>query len=89
MTHDDALYSRAVDLVILTQSASVSMLQRSLQIGFSQAAGYLDEMEVLGIVSAANLIGGRTVLIKDPPVGSVTVSQQEQADSTRRSAAPK
>lgn len=65
MTPDDAMYQRAVDLVITRQSASVSMLQRSLQIGFSQAAGYLDEMEMLGIVSAPNPLSGRTVLIKD------------------------
>ena len=84
MTHDDALYSQAVDLVIRTQSASVSLLQRSLRIGFSQASGYLDEMQALGIVSAPPY---RTVLIKDPQIGSAPESQQEHAPATRRSEA--
>jgi DNA segregation ATPase FtsK/SpoIIIE-like protein len=83
MTSDDAIYSRAVDLVIKSQRASVSMLQRSLRIGFSQASGYLDEMEVLGIVSAPP---HRTVLIKDE-AGSGNQAAPTHSDITRRSEA--
>lgn len=62
--NDDELYLRAVDLVITGQRASISLLQRSLQIGFSQAAGYMDEMQAVGIVSAHGP-KGRVVLVKD------------------------
>lgn len=79
---DDALYVRAVDLVIKSQSASVSMLQRSLRIGFSQACAYLDEMEVLGIVSRIDVNHGRTVLVKDdnqiPPVSDAPSGAHER-----------
>jgi S-DNA-T family DNA segregation ATPase FtsK/SpoIIIE len=67
MTPDDAMYQKAVDLVIRTQNASVSMLQRHLRIGFSQAADYLSEMQALGIVSAHDSLGRREVLVRDKP----------------------
>lgn len=86
MTPDDALYSQAVDLVITRQSASVSMLQRRLRIGFWQASGYLDEMQALGIVSAPP---NRTVLIRDEIGSGNHDAHAERADSTRRSAAQK
>ena len=62
---DDGLYADIVNHVITTQSASISMIQRKFFIGFSQAAGYLDEMQALGIVSAPDSLGRRTVLVAD------------------------
>lgn len=64
-TKDDALYAKAVDLVITRQTASVSLMQRALRIGFSQACGYLDEMQALGIISAPDKHGQRAVLKSD------------------------
>jgi len=47
---DDDLYQEAVELVYTTGSASTSLLQRRLKIGYGRAARLLDEMEEQGIV---------------------------------------
>lgn len=75
MAHDDELYRRAVDLVITRQSASISMVQRTLRIGFAQADSYFDEMQAMGIVSAPNSLGGRTVLVKDETDGNPAATE--------------
>ncbi len=69
-THDDATYQRAVDLVIDRNSASVSMIQRHLRIGYAQASGYLEEMQALRIVSGPDALGRRKVLTGNEAVGS-------------------
>lgn len=47
---DDELYEDAVRLVMDTDSASISMLQRRFRIGYSRAARLIDMMELRGIV---------------------------------------
>ena len=47
---DDPLYDEAVDYVIKTGEASVSMLQRRLSIGFARAGRLIDLMERRGVV---------------------------------------
>lgn len=47
---DDELFEDAVRLVIDTQNASISMLQRRFRIGYSRAARLIDIMEQKGIV---------------------------------------
>ena len=44
--------------------ASTSFLQRKLQIGYNRAARIIDMMEEKGIVSKANHVGKREVLVK-------------------------
>ena len=46
----DELLPAAVDVVMETGQASVSMLQRRLKLGYSRAARIVDEMETRGIV---------------------------------------
>lgn len=65
MNADDKLYTDAVDIVIRTQNASPSMLQRKLRIGYAQAIDLLDEMAFLNIVSTADGRGQRKVLVQD------------------------
>jgi S-DNA-T family DNA segregation ATPase FtsK/SpoIIIE len=50
----DEMYDLAVKLVCETRMASVSMIQRRLQIGFNRAARLVEQMEREGIVGAAN-----------------------------------
>jgi S-DNA-T family DNA segregation ATPase FtsK/SpoIIIE len=50
----DEFYDAAVRLVCETRMASVSMIQRRLQIGFNRAARLVEMMEREGIVGAAN-----------------------------------
>ena len=46
----DELLPQAVDVILDTKQASVSMLQRRLKLGYSRATRLVDQMEELGIV---------------------------------------
>lgn len=61
----DDLYDRAVAIVARDKKASTSYIQRQLQIGYNRAANIIDMMEREGVVSAANHVGKREVLIQD------------------------
>ncbi len=58
----DEMYDSAVRLVCETRMASVSMIQRRLQIGFNRAARMVEQMEREGLVGAANGSKPREVL---------------------------
>jgi len=60
-----SLYEQAVALVVREQKASTSFVQRHLKIGYNRAATIIEEMESNGIISAANHVGKRDVLITD------------------------
>ncbi|MBU2495678.1 MAG: DNA translocase FtsK 4TM domain-containing protein [Candidatus Omnitrophota bacterium] len=47
---EDPLFDEAVQIVLTHQSASISLLQRKLKIGFNRAARLIEEMESQGIV---------------------------------------
>ena len=61
----DELFDRAVDLVARERKASTSFIQRHLQIGYNRAARIIEDMEKQGMVSAANHVGKRDVLLPD------------------------
>jgi S-DNA-T family DNA segregation ATPase FtsK/SpoIIIE len=58
----DALYDQAVAIVCDTGQASVSFIQRRLQIGYNRSARMVEQMERDGIVGPANGIKPREVL---------------------------
>jgi S-DNA-T family DNA segregation ATPase FtsK/SpoIIIE len=58
----DELYDQAVAIVCETRQASVSYIQRRLQIGYNRAARLVEQMEREGIVGAANGAKPREVL---------------------------
>lgn len=60
---DDELYQQAVDLVVATRQASISLIQRRLRIGFNRAARMIERMEHERIVSRTEG-GGREVLVE-------------------------
>lgn len=62
----EELYTRAVDLVRESRSASTSFVQRQLRLGYNAAAALLERMEREGIVSAADEKGARTVIAPPP-----------------------
>ena len=62
----DDLFAKAVDVVRRERKASTSFIQRCLQIGYNRAANVVDQLEKEGIVSPANHVGRREVLI--PPL---------------------
>ena len=59
----DELLPQAVDVVLETGQASVSMLQRRLKLGYARAARIVDEMEEKGIVGPFQGSKPRTILI--------------------------
>jgi S-DNA-T family DNA segregation ATPase FtsK/SpoIIIE len=59
----DELYDQAVALVAREGKASTSFVQRHLQIGYNKAAKLIEKMEKEGVVSTANHVGKREVLI--------------------------
>lgn len=63
MPTGNSLYEQAVQLVVREQKASTSFVQRHLKIGYNRAATIIEEMEANGIISAANHVGKRDVLI--------------------------
>jgi S-DNA-T family DNA segregation ATPase FtsK/SpoIIIE len=52
-TSDDPVYNEAIEIVMQKGSASASMLQRALRVGYNRAANIIDEMEKNGIVGPA------------------------------------
>ena len=59
------LYDQAVALVARERKASTSFIQRHLQIGYNRAARLIERMEAEGVVSRANHVGKREVLVRD------------------------
>ena len=59
----DELYDKAVSIVCREKKASTSFIQRHLQIGYNRAARIIEKMESEGIVSPANHVGRREVLV--------------------------
>ena len=64
----NSLYDEAVSLVVREQKASTSFVQRHLKIGYNRAATLVEEMESAGIISAANHVGKREVLIQNEDI---------------------
>lgn len=59
----DELYDEAVAIVAREGKASTSFIQRHLQIGYNRAARIIEHMEKEGVVSKANRVGKREVLV--------------------------
>ncbi len=59
----DALYDRAVAIVLRDRKASTSYVQRRLQIGYNRAATLIERMEEEGVISPANHAGKRDILV--------------------------
>lgn len=60
----DPLYDQAVAVVLESKRASISFVQRRLNVGYNRAANLLESMEQAGVVSAANAAGKREILVK-------------------------
>lgn len=60
---DDDLFEQAAETVIRHRSASASMLQRRLRVGYARAARLLDILEERGIVGPADGARPREVLV--------------------------
>ena len=64
-TGEDALYDQAVAIVARDRKCSTSYIQRKLGIGYNKAARLVEQMEDEGVVSQANHVGKREVLVPE------------------------
>jgi S-DNA-T family DNA segregation ATPase FtsK/SpoIIIE len=62
---EDALYDQAVAIVIKDRKCSTSYIQRKLGIGYNKAARLVEQMEEQGLVSPANHVGKREILVPE------------------------
>ena len=62
---EDALYDQAVAIVIKDRKCSTSYIQRKLSIGYNKAARLVEQMEDNGVVSSANHVGKREILVPE------------------------
>jgi S-DNA-T family DNA segregation ATPase FtsK/SpoIIIE len=62
---DDVLYDQAVAVVAKDRKCSTSYIQRKLSVGYNKAAKLVEMMEDQGVVSQANHVGKREVLVAE------------------------
>ncbi|QFU09913.1 DNA translocase FtsK [Rhodobacteraceae bacterium THAF1] len=62
---EDAQYDEAVQIVARDRKCSTSYIQRKLGIGYNKAAKLVEQMEEEGVVSSANHVGKREVLVPE------------------------
>ncbi|MDQ3259167.1 MAG: DNA translocase FtsK 4TM domain-containing protein [Pseudomonadota bacterium] len=58
----DPLYDQAVEVVLKSRRASISLVQRHLRIGYNRAARLIEDMERAGMVSPMQSNGNREIL---------------------------
>ena len=62
---EDPLLDRAIEIVVQTQTASVSLLQRRLRVGYTRAGRLIDMLERRGIISGYEGSKPRRVLVSE------------------------
>ena len=74
---EDDLLEEAIHLVAQTQTASVSMIQRRLRVGYTRAGRLIDMLERRGVISGYEGSKPRQVLITEADVSRVLAGPSE------------
>jgi S-DNA-T family DNA segregation ATPase FtsK/SpoIIIE len=69
---EDPLLDKAIEIVVQTQTASVSLIQRRLRVGYTRAGRLIDMLERRGIISGYEGSKPRRVLIEEADLHRVT-----------------
>ncbi len=85
---EDPLLEEAISLVASMGTASTSMLQRRLRLGYTRAGRLIDMLERRNIISGYEGSKPRQVLITEADVPRVLVALSEAKGGKRRSSAP-
>jgi DNA segregation ATPase FtsK/SpoIIIE, S-DNA-T family len=72
---DDPLLDKAIEIVVQTQTASVSLLQRRLRVGYTRAGRLIDMLERRGIVSGYEGSKPRRVLVDESQYHSYAAAE--------------
>lgn len=68
---EDPLLDKAIEVVVQTQTASVSLLQRRLRVGYTRAGRLIDMLERRGIISGYEGSKPRRVLVSEAELDRV------------------
>ncbi len=71
---EDPLLDKAIEIVVQTQTASVSLIQRRLRVGYTRAGRLVDMLERRGIISGYEGSKPRRVLIEEADLHRVTTA---------------
>ena len=80
--NEDPLLRDAITLVAEMQTASTSMLQRRLRLGYTRAGRMIDMLERRGVISGYEGSKPRQVLITEADLPRVLAALNEPAAST-------
>jgi S-DNA-T family DNA segregation ATPase FtsK/SpoIIIE len=73
---EDPLLDKAIEIVVQTQTASVSLIQRRLRVGYTRAGRLIDMLERRGIISGYEGSKPRRVLLDEHQLSSVIGTDQ-------------
>ncbi len=76
----DNLLEEAVDLIMHTGHASISLIQRRFRVGYTRAARLIDEMEMIGIIGKHEGSKPRQLLMDKEQAASVLKSSPPEED---------
>jgi len=68
---EDPLLDKAIEVVVQTQTASVSLIQRRLRVGYTRAGRLIDMLERRGIISGYEGSKPRRVLVEEADLARV------------------
>jgi S-DNA-T family DNA segregation ATPase FtsK/SpoIIIE len=72
---EDPLLDRAIEIVVQAQTASTSLLQRRLRVGYTRAGRLIDMLERRGIISGYEGSKPRRVLIGEAELQRATLAE--------------
>jgi DNA segregation ATPase FtsK/SpoIIIE, S-DNA-T family len=84
----DDLLDEAIRLVVQTETASVSMIQRRLRVGYTRAGRLIDMLERRGVISGYEGSKPRQVLITEADLPRVLGSNRENTETDSPAAVP-
>jgi S-DNA-T family DNA segregation ATPase FtsK/SpoIIIE len=71
---EDPLLDKAIEIVVQTQTASVSLIQRRLRVGYTRAGRLIDMLERRGIISGYEGSKPRRVLVDESQLERVVAN---------------
>ena len=75
---EDPLLEKAIEVVVQTQTASVSLIQRRLRVGYTRAGRLIDMLERRGIISGYEGSKPRRVLVSEAELARVLSETPER-----------
>lgn len=81
----DPLYEEAVKVIIESKSASASLLQKKLHVGFARASRIIDSLEEIGYISSLDNKDHREVLVTEESRSSIDKAFEEAKQAAIKS----